>query len=172
MSRTWNGWEFFCRAAPCGTCRLWKHVWSSISSTLLGYITYSLWFKLDGMEIGENPYKQAATKATYVVFSCARSKSEEIKKLMREYFPGNVQFQDLCGRWLAGSHWIDTFLRKDERLITHTRIISRIGTDTQFSTIWIHIHYSDWEVQWRRLQYETHFPVGGTLRHLGIFQIS
>ena len=42
------------------------------------------WFKVNFMDIRDNPYGQVTAKAKYVVILCARSKAEEVKSWMRE----------------------------------------------------------------------------------------
>jgi hypothetical protein len=55
------------------------------------------------MTIVDNPSGQATSTAKYVVITCARSKAEEVKKLMREYFPLDEPYQALAGRMVG---WI------------------------------------------------------------------
>ena len=55
------------------------------------------------MTIGDNPSGQATSTAKYVVITCARSKADEVKKWMRDYFPLNEPYQELAGRMVG---WI------------------------------------------------------------------
>ena len=55
------------------------------------------------MTIGDNPYGQATSTAKYVIITCARSKADEVKKWMREYFSLNEPYQELAGRMVG---WI------------------------------------------------------------------
>jgi hypothetical protein len=62
---------------------------------------YSKYFKVTFMTIGDNPSGQATSTAKYVVITCARSKADEDKKWMRDYFPLNEPYQDLAGRMVG-----------------------------------------------------------------------
>ena len=64
---------------------------------------YSKSFKVNFMTIGDNPSGQATSTAKYVVITCARSKAEEVKKWVCEYFPLDDPYQELAGRMVA---WI------------------------------------------------------------------
>jgi hypothetical protein len=72
---------------------------SRIKDALVTYINgktgkeCKTWCKVNFMDIGDNNFGQATTKAKYVVISCARSKVEEVKMLMREYFLLNATYQ-------------------------------------------------------------------------------
>ena len=70
------------------------------------------------MEIGDNPYGQANTKAKCVVISCARSKTEEVKIMMRTHFPLDVPYQDLTGR-LVGWIPLNRNITQDTRKLYH-----------------------------------------------------
>ena len=81
----------------------------TIKKELVDYIRskngedYSKYFKVTFMTIGNNPSGQAKSTAKYVVITCVRSKAEEVKKLLRLYFPIDNPYQELAGRVVA---WI------------------------------------------------------------------
>ena len=62
---------------------------------------YSKYFKVTFMTIGDNPSGQATSTSKYVVITCARSKADEVKKWMREYFLLNEPYQELAGRMVG-----------------------------------------------------------------------